>query len=237
MKVNIVSSNVVSAVAYKYVYRLMRSQSHPVLGLATGTTPIGLYRLMIAGHIGGVSYANVSTYNLDEYVGLSADNVNSYRYFMNSHLFDHIDIDKGNTHVPCGLGQLDSQCSEYDQLLASTTVHLQILGIGNNGHIAFNEPNTPWDSTTHIVELSSSTIDANARLFENKADVPRQAITMGLSNIMCAEKILVLAIGSAKAQAVYDMVHGDIDTACPASILRNHPDVVLICDHDAGALL
>ncbi len=237
MIVEILHSSQVGGRAYQEILAVLEGNECPVLGLATGTTPIELYRLMVEGHRSGISYSHVSTYNLDEYVGVLPDNVNSYRYFMNSHLFDHIDIDKGNTHVPCGMGNLAEQCAIYDSILSSTSIHLQILGIGNNGHIAFNEPHTPLDSTTHIVELSASTIDANARLFAHKADVPRQAITMGLASIMQAERIVVLATGSNKAQAVYDMVHGAVDPQCPASILQQHSNVLLICDHDAGALL
>ncbi len=237
MKVEVLSIDNIGARAYQEVHSVLTAVAHPTLGLATGSSPISLYQHMVEGHRAGVSYKHVSTYNLDEYVGLTGDNVNSYRYFMNKQLFDHIDIDKANTFVPCGIGNLATQCDKYNSMLKQTTIDIQILGIGNNGHIAFNEPHTPWDSVTHIVELSTSTIDANSRLFANKADVPRQAITMGLANIMQAKSIVVIATGSAKAQAVYDMVKGEVDPACPASILQTHPNVLVLCDSQSAKLL
>ncbi len=237
MKVEVLDIEKIGERAYSEVYRVLTTVDNPTLGLATGTSPISLYKHMIQGCKGGVSYKHVSTYNLDEYVGIGESNVNSYRYFMNNNLFDHIDIDKANTHVPCGVGNLQQQCDNYNAMLNGANIDLQILGIGNNGHIAFNEPYTPWDSITHIVELSTSTIDANARLFDNKADVPRQAITMGLANIMKAESIVVIATGLAKAQAVYDMVKGKVDTSCPASILQKHSNVLVLCDKLSASLL
>lgn len=237
MRVEIIDIDNIGARAYQEVVGVLSTVACPTLGLATGSSPISLYQHMVEGYNNGTSYKHVSTYNLDEYVGLNGDNVNSYRYFMNKQLFDHIDIDKCNTHVPCGIGNLAEQCDNYNAMLSQATIDLQILGIGNNGHIAFNEPHTPWDSVTHIVELSSSTIDANARLFVNKADVPRQAITMGLANILEARSIVVIATGSAKAQAVYDMVKGEVNPACPASILQTHPNVLVLCDKQSAKLL
>lgn len=237
MKVEVLNIDNIGARAYQEVHRVLNTVQHPTLGLATGSSPISLYQHMVDGYKGGTSYKHVTTFNLDEYVGLTGDNVNSYRYFMNKQLFDHIDIDKANTHVPCGLGNLAEQCDNYNTMLSSATIDIQILGIGNNGHIAFNEPHTPWDSVTHIVELSSSTIEANSRLFVNKADVPRQAITMGLANILQAKCIVVIACGIAKAQAVYDMVKGNIDTSCPASILQTHTNVLVLCDEQSASLL
>ncbi len=237
MRIQILDAKSMAKVAYQHIHTAVTTLDHPVLGLATGTTPIELYALMVESYTLGTSYAHVSTYNLDEYVGIDGDNVNSYRYFMNSYLFDHIDIDKHNTHVPSGMGDMHEQCDSYNAMLDSITVDVQILGIGVNGHIAFNEPGTPWDSVTHVVELSSSTIEANARLFDDIQDVPCRAISMGLANIIKAKQIIVMATGSAKAQAVYDMVHGKQDTLCPASILQTHDNVLLLCDEQAGALL
>lgn len=237
MKIEVLDNSNINSRAYQEILSVVTGKAHPVLGLATGTTPIGLYQLMVNGYQQGVSYKHVSTYNLDEYVGIDGGNVNSYRYFMNHHLFDHIDIDKDNTHVPCGVGDLTEQCNNYNNMLSQQPIDIQILGIGVNGHIAFNEPNTPMDSTTHVVALTDSTIKANARLFAHEQLVPQQAITMGLANIMNAKKIVVLATGQGKAQAVKDMVQGKVSVACPASILQNHPDVLLLCDKQAAMLL
>ena len=225
--------------AFEIMKATVESKRDATLGLATGSTPIGLYEEMIADHKAcGTSYAEVSTFNLDEYVGLDYSSDQSYVYFMREHLFDHIDIKLENTNIENGkAADPAAECARYNALLAENTVDLQILGIGSNGHIAFNEPGTPFDSVTHVVDLTETTIKDNSRLFNSIDEVPKQAFTMGLSNIMMAKKIVVLANGANKAKAVYGMVHGEITEDLPASILQNHSDCTLICDEAAAALL
>lgn len=225
--------------AFEIMKATIKEKKNAVLGLATGSTPIGLYKEMIADHKAcGTSYAEVSTFNLDEYVGLDYFSDQSYVYFMREHLFDHIDIKLENTNIENGkAADPAAECARYNALLAENTVDLQILGIGSNGHIAFNEPGTPFDSVTHVVDLTETTIKDNSRLFNSIDDVPKQAFTMGLSNIMSAKKILVLANGENKAKAVYGMVRGEITDNVPASILQNHADCTLICDEAAAKLL
>lgn len=225
--------------AFEIMKATVEGKKNATLGLATGSTPIGLYEEMIADHKAcGTSYAEVSTFNLDEYVGLDYSSDQSYVYFMREHLFDHIDIKLENTNIENGkAADPAAECARYNALLAENTVDLQILGIGSNGHIAFNEPGTPFDSVTHVVDLSETTIKDNSRLFNSIDEVPKQAFTMGLSNIMMAKKIVVLANGANKAKAVYGMVHGEITEDLPASILQNHSDCTLICDEAAASLL
>ena len=225
--------------AFEIMKATIKEKKNATLGLATGSTPIGLYEEMIADHKAcGTSYAEVSTFNLDEYVGLDYSSDQSYVYFMREHLFDHIDIKLENTNIENGkAADPAAECARYNALLAENTVDLQILGIGSNGHIAFNEPGTPFDSVTHVVDLTETTIKDNSRLFNSIDEVPKQAFTMGLSNIMMAKKIVVLANGANKAKAVYGMVHGEITEDIPASILQNHSDCTLICDEAAASLL
>lgn len=225
--------------AFEIMKATVESKKDATLGLATGSTPIGLYEEMIADHKAcGTSYAEVSTFNLDEYVGLDYSSDQSYVYFMREHLFDHIDIKLENTNIENGkAADPAAECARYNALLAENTVDLQILGIGSNGHIAFNEPGTPFDSVTHVVDLTETTIKDNSRLFNSIDEVPKQAFTMGLSNIMTAKKIVILANGANKAKAVYGMVHGEITEDLPASILQNHSDCTLICDEAAASLL
>lgn len=228
-----------SKVAAEIVSHVVLDNPNAVLGLATGSSPIGLYNNLIEMYEAGLlSFANVSTVNLDEYVGLDRDHPQSYAYFMRNILFDHIDIDLNNTHIPCGSAEnLDEQCKQYSELLKNLRQDIQVLGIGSNGHIGFNEPGTPFDSVTHIVQLADSTIKDNSRLFNSIDEVPTKAITMGISNIMNARKIIVIANGTNKADAVYKMVQGEISENCPASVLQKHPDVVLVCDTLAAAKL
>ncbi|MBR2350449.1 MAG: glucosamine-6-phosphate deaminase [Clostridia bacterium] len=225
--------------AFEIMKATVESKKDATLGLATGSTPIGLYEEMIADHKAcGTSYAEVSTFNLDEYVGLDYSSDQSYVYFMREHLFDHIDIKLENTNIENGkAADPAAECARYNALLAENTVDLQILGIGSNGHIAFNEPGTPFDSVTHVVDLTETTIKDNSRLFNSIDEVPKQAFTMGLSNIMTAKKIVILANGANKAKAVHGMVHGEITEDLPASILQNHSDCTLICDEAAASLL
>ncbi len=210
-----------------------------VLGLATGTTPIGTYRQLIEwNHKGDCDFSGVSTYNLDEYRGLSHDDPQSYHFFMRDNLFDHINIDLANTHVPDGSNpDAAAACAEYDAIVAAAGYpDLQLLGIGNNGHIGFNEPDDHFSKGTHCVDLTESTIQANSRLFDRIEDVPRQAYTMGVQTIMYARQILVVANGEAKAQAVYDMCYGPVTPSCPASILQLHVNCVVVADEAALSL-
>lgn len=210
-----------------------------ILGLATGTTPIGAYSQLIEWYKkGDIDFSQVSTYNLDEYRGLTHDNPQSYHYFMRDQFFDHINIDPANTHVPDGSNpDAEAACSEYDRMVEEAGYpDLQLLGIGNNGHIGFNEPDTSFSKGTHVVDLTESTIKANSRLFEREEDVPRQAYTMGTQTIMYARMILMIASGKSKAQAVYDMCYGPVSPQCPASILQLHPNVVVVADEDALSL-
>ena len=225
--------------AFEIMAEVLRKKPDAVLGLATGSTPIGLYQKMIEDcKRGGISYKKVKTANLDEYVGLTPDNDQSYRYFMRHNLLDHIDIDLNNTNIENGVADdLQAECKRYDALLSTLPRDVQVLGIGANGHIAFNEPGTPFDSQTHVVDLTENTIQMNARFFASEADVPRKALTMGLKSIMEAKKILILAVGANKADAVNGMLNGPVDPALPASILQLHPDCTLIADQAAAALL
>lgn len=211
-----------------------------VLGLATGSTPIPTYQEMIRMNKEGLlDFSKVRSYNLDEYIGLSPDHVCSYRRFMNEQLFDHINIDKANTHVPCGIGaDHEADAKAYDEAVeAAGGIDLQILGIGHDGHIGFNEPGDEFVSGTNIVTLTEMTIDANTRFFEKREDVPRQAITLGNRNIMAAKHIILLATGKGKAKAVAEAIKGNITPKMPASLLQVHPNVQFLLDEDAASEL
>ncbi len=217
---------------------LVKNNPNAILGLATGSSPIGMYKYMAIDCKNGVSYKNVSTVNLDEYVGLTADHDQSYAYFMRANLFDHIDIDLKNTNLPCGSApDAQAECDRYNALLANMPQDVQVLGLGSNGHIGFNEPNTPFGSVTHLVDLTENTIKDNSRLFNSIDEVPRQALSMGIKNIMQAKSILMVVSGKNKAEAVYGMVKGEVTPALPASVLQLHPNVTIICDKDAASLL
>ncbi|MDE5667546.1 MAG: glucosamine-6-phosphate deaminase [Clostridia bacterium] len=228
-----------SRAAFEVMVAVVKENPSAVLGLATGTTPLGLYSNMIEDHKkNGTSYKNVKTVNLDEYAGLDVNSEQSYVYFMRKNLFDGLDIDLSNTHIENGKAQdAEAECRRYNELLEKIPQDIQLLGLGSNGHIAFNEPNTPFGAGTHLVELAESTIKDNSRLFEKVEDVPTRAFTMGPKNIMQAKKVLILAYGENKAQAVYSMVKGEVTENCPASILQAHPDCTLIADKTAAALL
>ena len=225
--------------ASEIIIDIVKNNPNAVLGLATGSSPIGTYQNMIKDHKeNGTSYKNVSTVNLDEYVGLNADHDQSYAYFMSYNLFDHIDIDKKNTNLPCGVAKdLQAECNRYNTLLDTKKPDVQVLGLGSNGHIGFNEPNTPFSSVTHLVDLTESTIKDNSRLFASIDEVPRQALSMGIKNIMQAKSILMVVSGKNKAQAVYGMVKGEVTPELPASVLQLHPCVTIVCDKDAASLL
>lgn len=201
-----------------------------VLGLATGSSPIGTYKDLVKSYEDGVlDFSEVRTVNLDEYCGLDGTNPNSYRYFMNDNLFDHVNIDKANTHVPNGhADNLEEEAVRYESFIQSLGgIDLQLLGIGHNGHIGFNEPTGNFPATVHTVQLTESTINANSRLFERREDVPTQAITMGIGTIMKAKKILLIA-GPDKAEIVEKACFGKVTPEVPASVLQLHPDVTVI---------
>lgn len=225
--------------AAKIMIDVVKSNPKAIIGLATGSTPLGLYAEMIKDHKeNGTSYKDISTVNLDEYAGLDVTSDQSYVYFMRHNLFEGLDIDLKNTNIENGkAADREAECERYNKLLDEMRQDIQVLGIGSNGHIAFNEPGTPFESTTHIVDLTESTIKDNSRLFASIDDVPRQAFTMGLKNIMNAKRVLILANGKNKAKAVYGLVKGPKTTDVPASVLQDHTDCILICDKEAAALL
>ncbi|KSU60297.1 glucosamine-6-phosphate deaminase [[Bacillus] enclensis] len=225
--------------AADYVVEKVRSFPGITLGLATGGTPLGLYRHLIEDHRNNLtSYQNVTTFNLDEYAGCDETDPHSYRYFMNESLFNHIDINKANTFIPRGDGEdMEREAQEYEQLIASHGgIDLQILGIGSNGHIGFNEPGTSFQSQTHIVELTDSTREANARFFDRIEDVPLKAITMGIATIMRSKEILLLVSGPNKREAFSRLMHEEVNEQFPVSVLKNHPAVTVMIDQAAGCL-
>ena len=225
--------------AAQIIIDIVKNNPQAVLGLATGSSPIGTYQLIAKDHKeNGTSYKNVTSVNLDEYVGLTADHDQSYAYFMRDNLFNHIDIDLANTNLPSGVAKdLAAECDRYNALLENYKQDVQVLGLGSNGHIGFNEPGTPFDSVTHLVDLTENTIKDNSRLFSSIDEVPRQALSMGIKNIMNAKSILVVVSGKNKAEAVKGMVKGEITPNLPASVLQLHPFVTVICDKDAASLL
>ncbi|HET7521751.1 MAG TPA: glucosamine-6-phosphate deaminase [Bacillales bacterium] len=217
-------------------------KTHPfaVLGLATGGTPKGTYVNLIENHQKeGTSYAGVRTVNLDEYVGLPPDHKNSYHHFMNKHLFRGLDLPEEQIFLPNGMADdLDAECRRYDALIdALGGIDLQLLGIGKNGHIGFNEPDTSFQTKTHVVELTHSTRKANARFFENINEVPTHAITMGIASILASKEILLLASGKNKAEAMRRLWEEDVNEAFPASALKMHEHVIVIADEDALSLV
>ena len=222
-----------SAKAAEKIIGKITNVTDPKLGLATGSTPIKTYEFLIqANKEGKVSFQNVTTFNLDEYVGLAADDPNSYRYFMNEELFDHIDIDKANTYIPNGSADSSEEESEnFEQLIMEQgPIDLQILGLGLNGHIGFNEPGTPFNKRTHVVKLDELTRQSNARFFDDMSQVPTHAISMGIGTIMEAKEILLLVQGNQKAEILKQVVHGEVSEDVPASILQTHPNVTVITD-------
>ncbi|MBP7348723.1 MAG: glucosamine-6-phosphate deaminase [Butyrivibrio sp.] len=210
-----------------------------VLGLATGSSPIGTYRQLVDWFKkGDLDFREVHTVNLDEYKGLGGDNKESYRFFMNSNLFDQVNIDKQNTNVPNGLAvDAEAECDRYNKLIRQLGgIDLQLLGIGHNGHIGFNEPEEAFEKETHLVTLTESTIEANARLFDKQEEVPKYAFTMGIKSIMQAKKILIIASGEDKAQIMRDAFFGPVTPKIPASILQIHNDLTIVADEAALSL-
>lgn len=238
MKVIVVKNyDEVSKEAFNVMKEVVTSNPNAVLGLATGSSPIGLYENMIKDHKeNGTSYARCQSFNLDEYVGIDRNHSQSYWTFMHENLFHGIDLPEEKVHVPYGNTKED--CEAYEKAMENVSVDVQVLGIGGNGHIGFNEPGTPFTEETHIVELTEKTRQDNARFFEDDINkVPTHAITMGIATIMKAKKILLVASGANKADAVAAMVNGPVDENCPASVLQNHNDVVVIVDEAAAAKL
>lgn len=228
-----------SKVGAQMVIEQIRQKSTSVLGLATGSTPEGMYKLLIEAYKNGLDFSKVTTFNLDEYYGLKPDHPQSYRYFMDKHLFNHINIDKNNIHIPSGVStDIDRECENYDRsIMEAGGIDLQILGIGRNGHIGFNEPDTTLKVNTHVTRLTQDTIDANSRFFNSINEVPTSAITMGMGTIMKSKKIVLLASGSSKAPAISKISQSYIDMKVPASLLQLHPNVVVILDRDAASMM
>lgn len=222
--------------AQRYV-ELLAKKPNAVLGYATGSTPLGLYaELVRLNKAGALDFKDVTTFNLDEYAGLDGTHDQSYRYFMNTNLFNHLNIVLERTHVPSGLDI--AAAADYDkQIEAAGGIDLQLLGIGNNGHIGFNEPNTPFGSRTHLVDLTESTREANKRFFASIDDVPTQAVTMGVRTVMNARSVILLAIGKAKAEIIRQTLLGPVTEAVPASVVQLHPDCEIYLDHEAASLL
>lgn len=210
----------------------VQEKAESVLGLATGSTPIGTYdKLIEMNKAGKVDFSKVTSINLDEYVGLTGEHDQSYRYFMNDKLFNHVNINKENTNVPNGVAEdIDAECKRYDALIEEKGgIDLQLLGIGHNGHIGFNEPCDIFEKNTHKVQLGESTIQANARFFGSMDEVPKEAVTMGIQAIMLAKKVLLIANGPDKKDIIEKAVNGPVTPQVPASILQFHPDVTVIC--------
>ena len=239
MKVIVNNEKEISQMIADEFIKVINGKENPVIGLATGTSPLQVYAdLVKANKEGKVSFKNVTTFNLDEYVGLEGTHNQSYRYFMNDNLFNHIDIDKKRTNVLLGVGDYKKFMSEYDGMIEKAGgIDIQILGIGSDGHIAFNEPGTSFDSLTHETELTEQTIKDNSRLFNDISEVPTRAITMGLKSIMNARKIVLIATGKNKAKAVYGLIKGPMTEDMPCSILQKHPDCTIYVDEDAYSLV
>ena len=228
--------NGVSRRAANLISAQIISKPDCVLGLATGTSPIGTYDQLVEWYKkGDLDFSQVMTVNLDEYVGMSPDNEQSYHYFMKKNLFSRVNIDLKNTHVPDGAASdLKKACSDYDAYIRLIGgVDLQLLGIGQNGHIGFNEPGKSFILDTHVIDLTENTIKANARLFKDEKDVPHQAVTMGIRNIMQAHHIVLVANGENKADALRKTILEDVTPEVPASILQLHPDISIVADEAA----
>lgn len=215
---------------------VIKNKPDAVIGLATGSSPIGMYSALAKKcEAGEISFKNVKSVNLDEYVGLSADHDQSYAYFMAKNFFDLIDIDKKNTHLPCGTAaDPKAECKAYDALIASMGgIDIQVLGIGNNGHIAFNEPADNFSKGTQLIELTDSTIEANSRFFASKSEVPTRALSMGIGQIISAKKIVMIALGKGKAEILEKALFGPVTPEVPASILQFVENVYVCGDEEA----
>ncbi|NEZ48030.1 glucosamine-6-phosphate deaminase [Clostridium niameyense] len=215
-------------------------KSNSILGLATGDTPLGIYERLIDMHKkGDVDFSEVRTFNLDEYYKLKEEDPQSYHYFMDNNLFNHINIKRENINIPNGNAEdIEKECANYDnKIYEFGGIDVQILGIGVNGHIGFNEPDSKFEAKTHLVKLKEKTIESNSRLFNSIDEVPTKAVSMGMKTIMQSKKIVLLASGKVKAEAILKAVKGDISPEVPASILQLHNDVTVIIDKEAASLL
>ena len=218
--------------------QVVTEKERPVLGLATGSTPVPFYEALVNLHNSGLDLSQTVTINLDEYISLPPDHEQSYHRFMHQHLFNHVNIPSSQVFIPNGSADdLQEECTRYDEVIRNNPIDLQILGIGVNGHIGFNEPNHLLIARTHIVNLSDETIASNARFFAEPNHVPRRAITMGVQAILQAKKIILMAFGEAKADIVAKAVKGEVRTDVPASILQLHHDVTVVLDRDSSQLL
>lgn len=236
MEIKILDEQKINEIITKRICALIKEKPNLVLGLATGSTPLGVYKNLIKKYKNKkVSFKDVTTFNLDEYVGLDDTHNQSYIYFMNTNLFNHIDIKKENTFFP---NNKTNNPEIYDEKIKDLGgIDFQILGIGSNGHIAFNEPNTDFNSLTHIVELTESTIKDNSRFFNNINEVPTKAVSMGLKSIMNAKEIVLIALGKNKATAIAKLLKEEPNTNLPASILKNHKNITIYCDEAAASLI
>ena len=238
MELIIATKEEINKLVSEEIIELINKNNHCILGLATGSTPIGVYDLLVKAYNDKrVSFKDVTSFNLDEYVGLEETHNQSYRYFMNSHLFDHVDINIDNTHIPSNKDDSNNYKIYDEKIKNAGGIDIQLLGIGSNGHIAFNEPGTPFNTKTHIVSLKESTINDNARFFSSKDEVPKEAISMGLESIMNAKRVILIAYGKNKQEAIYKMMALEPSEDLPASILQNHPNVTIYCDEEASELL
>lgn len=217
------------------LFDVIAKNNKPVIGLATGSTPEGTYKELVKKlNSSEIEQQNITTFNLDEYVGLDKDNKQSYAYYMNEKFFNHVNIPTENIHLLDGKADdVSTEVASFEKAIDENGLDIQLLGIGRNGHIAFNEPGTSFDSVTHVVDLTPETVEDNSRFFEKLGDVPNKALTMGLSSIMKAKKVLILVYGENKKEALAELLSGNVDTNIPASILCNHDDVTIIADTSA----
>lgn len=227
----------VSELAAQYLMDTIKTKDKPIIGFPTGGTPLGMYEAVVDEfNKGNISFKNVTTFNLDEYIGLEKTNTNSYYYFMNEHLFSQVDINKKNIYIPDGMvNDIKQECISYEaKLKEANYMDVLFLGIGKNGHIGFNEPAEYFEPYTHQVKLKENTIEANSRFFDSVDDVPKSAITMGIKTIFSARKIVLIASGTSKSQAIAKTVNGKITSQIPASILQLHNNTTIIIDKDAA---
>lgn len=233
-------ANEIAGVLSKIIIGMIKQKPNAILGLATGSSPIETYKLLIADHeTNKTDWSKVVTFNLDEYVGLQQDNKNSYYYFMQENLFKHLNIKQENIHIPNGVGDVQQNAIDYETLVASKEpIDFQLLGIGSNGHIGFNEPGSDVNCQTRVVKLSEETIDANKRFFNLEVEsVPSKAITMGIATILKAKTIVLIATGANKAEAVKALVQGEVSAQWPCTYLQNHRNVIVFADQQAASLL
>jgi len=228
-----------SAEVAKTVFAQIVRKPDSVLGRATGSTPLGVYSLLAEYHARGTDFSRLTTFNLDEYVGLAPDHPQSYHWYMRENFFSKVNIKPDRIFIPNGMAEdLEAECLRYDELIKQAGgIDLQLLGIGSNGHIGFNEPGTEFGTTTHIVDLAESTIRDNARFFESIDQVPTRALSMGIKSIMQAKEVILMASGGSKADAVCAAVKGPVTTAVPASVLQLHPCVTFVVDQAAASRL